>query len=84
MSIKSKLAVIAALTTLVAAPAFAIDQQASTEAALDNPGVYGAHASSQPIAPGFNGAYASARSGNVRNQTVDQPTLDFSGIPAAR
>ena len=51
MSIKSKLAVIAALTPLVAAPAFAIDQQASTEAALDNPGVYGAHASSQPIAP---------------------------------
>jgi hypothetical protein len=32
MSTKSKLALIAALTTLIAAPAFAFDPQASTEA----------------------------------------------------
>ena len=51
MSIKSKLALVAALTTLVAAPAFAIDQQASTEAGLDNPARVTA-----PV-----GAYASAQ-----------------------
>jgi hypothetical protein len=89
MSIKSKLAVIAALTTLVAAPAFAIDQQAS-EAALDNPAqvsnTAGAYAWSQPAVRGFDGAYASTRHGDVRNSTVEQPetTFDFGGLPAAR
>jgi len=69
MSIKSKLALVAALTTLVAAPAFAIDQQAS-EAALDNP------AQVQATVP--SGAYASARS-----ERFVQPapqTTDFQSV----
>jgi hypothetical protein len=51
MSIKSKLALVAALTTLIAAPAFAADQQASTEASDRAP----AQVSIQ------SGAYASAQ-----------------------
>jgi len=70
MSIKSKLAVIAALTTLVAAPAFAIDQQGSTEAALEN--------QVQATAPA--GAYASAA---PRGERFVQPTVqsqDFQAV----
>ena len=35
MSTKSKIALVATLATLIAAPAFAADQQVSTEAGLD-------------------------------------------------
>jgi hypothetical protein len=66
MSIKSKLALVAVLTTLVAAPAFAIDQQASTEAALDNP------ARVQATVPA--GAYASAA---PRGERFVQPTIQL-------
>jgi hypothetical protein len=65
MSIKSKLALVAVLTTLVAAPAFAIDQQASTEAALDNP------ARVQATVPA--GAYASA----APRERFVQPTIQL-------
>jgi len=51
MSIKSKLALVAALTTLIAAPAFAADQQASTEGADRAPAQVGIS----------SGAYASAQ-----------------------
>jgi|HubBroStandDraft_1064217.scaffolds.fasta_scaffold170849_2 hypothetical protein len=63
MSIKSKLALVAVLTTL-AAPAFAIDQQASTEAALDN--------QVQATVPA--GAYASAA---PRGERFVQPTIQL-------
>jgi len=55
MSIKSKLALVATLTTLIAAPAFAADQQASTEAADRAPaqvGISGAYASAQKVERG--------------------------------
>ena len=72
MSIKSKLALVAALTTLVAAPAFAFDQQTSTEG--------GDRAPAQVTIP--SGAYASAQKAErgvrwerpaiqVRTQTED-------------
>jgi len=56
MSINSKLALVAALTTLIAAPAFAIDQQASTEAGNRAPAqvtnLSGAYASAQKAPQG--------------------------------
>ena len=76
MSIKSKLALVAALSTLIAAPAFAIDQQASTEA--------GDRAPAQVTIQ--SGAYASAQKGErgirwerpaVRVQTQ---TEDFQAV----
>jgi hypothetical protein len=51
MSIKSKLALVATLSTLIAAPAFAFDQQASTEAGNRAPTQAGLQ----------SGAYASAQ-----------------------
>jgi hypothetical protein len=84
MSIKSKLALVAALTTLVAAPAFAIDQQTSTEAGLDNPAQVqatvqsGAYASAQP------GAYASAerapRAAHFSQPSIEQSNVDFQAV----
>ena len=72
MSIKSKLAVVAALTTLVAAPAFAIDQQVSTEAGLDNP------ARVQATVP----AYASAQRAPRAERFVQPSTqsVDFQAV----
>ena len=65
MSIKSKLALVAALTTLVAAPAFAIDQQASTEAS---------QVRVQATVPA--GAYAAAPRGERFVQpAIVQPTI---------
>jgi hypothetical protein len=56
MSIKSKLVLVAALTTLIAAPAFAADQQASTEATDRAPAQVsipsGAYASAQRVERG--------------------------------
>ncbi len=77
MSIKSKLALVAALTTLIAAPAFAADQQASTEAALDR----------APAQVGIqSGAYASAertpRATHVVRPSVQTQTQteDFQAV----
>jgi len=66
MSIKSKLALVATFTTLIAAPAFAFDQQASTEA--------GDRAPAQVSLP--SGAYASAQKveRGVRSQ---RPTIQL-------
>jgi hypothetical protein len=74
MSIKSTLAVVATLTTLIAAPAFAIDQQASTEAGLDNP------ARVQATVPA--GAYASAAPRGERfvAPTIEQSNVDFQAV----
>ena len=74
MSIKSKLALVAALTTLVAAPAFAIDQQASTEAGLDNP------AAVEGTVPA--GAYASAapRGERFLAPSIEQTNVDFQAV----
>jgi hypothetical protein len=69
MSIKSKLALVAALTTLVAAPAFAIDQQASTEAGLDNQANWHATVPS--------GAYASAQRAPRADRFV-VPSIEYS------
>ena len=76
MSIKSKLALVAVLSTIVAAPAFAIDQQASTEAGLDNPARVSAPA----------GAYASVQAaprGERFVRPIVQPTVqtqDFQSV----
>ena len=64
MSIKSKLALLATLTTLIAAPAFAADQQASTEAADRAP-------ASVSIP---SGTYASAQKAE-RGVRSERPTL---------
>jgi hypothetical protein len=74
MSIKSKLAVVAALSTLIAAPAFAIDQQTSTEAGLDNP------AGVQTTVPA--GAYASAAPRGERfvAPSIEQTNVDFQAV----
>jgi hypothetical protein len=74
MTLKSKLALVATLSTLIAAPAFAVDQQAS-EAALDR-------------APGQvtiqSGAYASAqkapRAQNWERPAVQSQTEDFQAV----
>ncbi len=72
MSIKSKLALVAALATLIAGPAFAIDQQASDEAR-----------DRAPIQAGVpSGAYASAQP-SPRAERFVQPTLqtqDFQSV----
>ncbi len=73
MSTKSKLALVAVLTTLVAAPAFAADQQVSTEAALDR-------APAQVTIQ--SGAYASAEKA-PRAANWTQPSLqtqDFQSV----
>jgi hypothetical protein len=78
MSITSKLALVAALSTLVAAPAFAIDQQASLEAL-------------EQVAPhtGVSGAYASvdraprAQVREFRSHRIAQPAYglgDFQSV----
>ena len=64
MSIKSKLALVATLTTLIAVPAFAADQQASTEASDRAP--------AQVSIP--SGAYASAQK-NERGVRAERPAL---------
>ena len=71
MSIKSKLALVAALTTLVAAPAFAIDQQASTEASQTRV---------QATVPA--GAYASAAPRGERfvAPSIEQSNVDFQAV----
>jgi hypothetical protein len=66
MSIKSKLALVAALTTLIAAPAFAVDQQASTEAADRAP--------AQVSIP--SGAYASAQK-DERGVRSERPAIQL-------
>ena len=66
MSIKSKLALVAALTTLIAAPAFAFDQQASTEAGNRAPAQAGLQLQS--------GAYASAQKVE-RGARWERPTI---------
>jgi hypothetical protein len=65
MSTNRKIALIATLATLVAAPAFALDQD--TAAATVNSGRYLGQQVNVP-----SGAYASARQGNVH---VGQPAL---------
>jgi len=76
MSIKSKLALVAVLSTIVAAPAFAIDQQASTEAGLES--------QTQLSAPA--GAYASVQTAPRAERFVRpiaQPTVqtqDFQAV----
>ena len=76
MSIKSKLALVAARATLVAAPAFAIDQQTSTEAGLDNPARVQATVQS--------GAYASAerapRAEHFSQPSIEQSNVDFQAV----
>ena len=81
MSIKSKLALVAALTTLVAAPAFAIDQQGSTEAQQTQVQATvqsGAYASAQ------RGAYASAerapRAEHFSQPSIEQSNVDFQAV----
>lgn len=74
MTIKSKLALVATLSTLIAAPAFAIDQQGSTEA--------GDRAPAQVTVQ--SGAYASAQK-NIRAEHVVRPALqtqtgDFQAV----
>ncbi|HLH93318.1 MAG TPA: hypothetical protein VKX28_33245 [Xanthobacteraceae bacterium] len=73
MSVNSKLALVAALTTLVAAPAFAIDQQASTEAS---------QAQVQTTVPA--GAYASAqrapRAERFVAPSINQSNVDFQAV----
>ena len=71
MSIKSKLALVAALTTLIAAPAFAIDQQASDEARGQ------VQVQTQTNLP--SGAYASAPRGERRAQPATQGQ-DFQSV----
>ncbi|HLH93320.1 MAG TPA: hypothetical protein VKX28_33255 [Xanthobacteraceae bacterium] len=66
MSINTKLALVAALTTLVAAPALAIDQQASTEASQTQ---------IQSTVPA--GAYASAA---PRGERFIAPTIEHSNV----
>ena len=71
MSINSKLALVAALTTLVAAPAFAIDQQASTEAS---------QVRIEATVPA--GAYASAAPRGERfvAPSIEQSNVDFQAV----
>jgi hypothetical protein len=73
MSIKSKLALVAALTTLVAPPAFAIDQQGSTEAQQ-----------ARVQATVQSGAYASAerapRAERFSQPSIEQSNVDFQAV----
>jgi hypothetical protein len=64
MSTKSKIVVLAALATLVAAPAFAMDQD--TAAVTVNSGRY----LPQPTAQVPSGAFASANAGQMRVNRV--------------
>ncbi len=74
---KSKIAVLATLATLVAAPAFAGDQNTATE--LLDSGRYVPQAQLSPVRGNISGAYASARA-DVRGAQVwhsDNAAQDF-------
>jgi hypothetical protein len=75
MSTKSKIAAIATLATLIAAPAFALDEE--TAAATVNSGRYIGEQANVP-----SGAYASARhqgAARVAPQAIQQDDVQLEG-----
>jgi len=66
MSTKSKLALVATLATLIAAPAFAIDQQASDEARNQVNALSGAYGSAQTAPRAVHAWHPVQSQGNVQ------------------
>jgi hypothetical protein len=75
MTLKSKIAALAAVITVVAAPAFAGDQDTATE--LRDSGRYVPELTTPVRANAFNGAYASARSHKQGQSSIPSGGEDF-------
>jgi hypothetical protein len=76
MNTKSKIAILATLVTVIAAPAFAGDQDTATE--LRDSGRYVPELTTPVRANGFSGAYASAVE-HQRSQKQGQSSIPSGG-----